>query len=115
MQPICTISLQTKVSRAIYLARLRSFISYLITDLDCGDYSLLESATANDTITHIYCNTTTDAPWTYDITFSQHVRRKSPVQRPLSDWLTRGYKTLFEATSMQELKWLIDRHPEVFI
>ena len=88
---------------------------YLITDPDCDNYLLLESATTNGTITHIYCNTTTDDTWTCDITFSQHVRRKIPMQRSLSDYLISEYKTLFEATSMQELKWLIDRHPEVFI
>ena len=88
---------------------------YLITDPDCDDYILLESTNNDDIITHIYCNTTTNDIWTYDITFSQHVRRELPAQRPLSDYLRGGYKTLFEATSMQELKWLIDRHPEVFI
>ena len=88
---------------------------YLITDPDCDNYLLLESATANGIITHVYYNTTTYATWTYDITFSQHVRRKVPMQRSLSDYLINEYKTLFEATSMQELKQLIDRHPEVFI
>ena len=88
---------------------------YLITGPDCDDYVLLESANNKGIITHVYCNITTDDTWTYDIAFSQHVRREFPIQRPLSDYLTDGYKTLFEATSMQELKWLIDRHPEVFI
>ena len=82
---------------------------YLITDPDNDDYALLESANNKGIITHVYRNTMTNNMWTYDITFSQH------VQHPLSDYLIGGYKTLFEATSMQELKWLIDRHPEVFI
>ena len=88
---------------------------YLITDPDSDDYALLESANNDGIITHVYRNTMTDKMWTYDITFSQYVRREFPTQRPLSDYLTNGYKTLFEATSMQELKELIDRHPEVFI
>ena len=88
---------------------------YLITDPDCDDYLLLESANNDGIITHVYCSTMTDEIWTYDITFSQWVRRELPIQRPLSDYLIREDKILFEATSMQELKWLIDRHPEVFI
>lgn len=88
---------------------------YLITDPYCDDYILLDSANNDRIITHLYCSTITNDAWTYDITFSQHVRRGFPTQRPLSDYLTYGYKTLFEATSMQELKELIDRHPEVFI
>ena len=88
---------------------------YLITDPECNDYALLEGTNNDGIITHIYCNVITDDPWTCDITFSQYVRKKLPTQRPLSDYLRGGYKTLFEATSMQELKWLIDRHPEVFI
>ena len=88
---------------------------YLITDPDCDDYALLESANSDSIITHVYCNIATDDMWTYDIAFSQHVRIELPTQRPLSDYLIGGYKTLFEATSMQELMELIDRHPEVFI
>lgn len=88
---------------------------YLITDPDCDDYVLLESANNKGIITHVYCNITTDDTWTYDIAFSQYVRSELPTQRPLSDYLIGGYKTLFEATSMQELMELIDRHPEVFI
>ena len=88
---------------------------YLITDPNCNDYAILEGTKDNNTITHMYVHSITKDVWTYDITFSQHVRKKLPTQRPLSDYLLRKYKTLFEATSMQELKWLIDRHPEVFI
>ena len=88
---------------------------YLITDPDCDDYALLESANSDSIITHAYCSAITDEMWTYDITFSQWVRRELPTQRLLSDYLICEDRILFEATSMQELKWLIDRHPEVFI
>ena len=88
---------------------------YLITDPDCDDHILLESANNDRIITHLYFSTIANDAWTYDITFSQHVRREVTTQRPLSYYLIAGYKTLFEATSMQELKELIDRHPEVFI
>ena len=88
---------------------------YLITDQYCDDYLLLESANNDRIITHIYFSTIADDAWTHDITFSQHVRRETTTQRPLSRYLNDEYKTLFEATSMQELKELIDRHPEVFI
>ena len=88
---------------------------YLITDPDSDDYALLESANNDGIITHVYRNTMTDKMWTYDIMFSQHVRRELSTQRLLSDCRICEDKTLFEATSMQELKWLIDRHPEVFI
>lgn len=87
---------------------------YLITDPDCDDYALLESANNDGIITHIYCNTTTDDIWTFSTTFSQWARSELPTRHPLSSYLCE-YRTLFEATSMQELKWLIDRHPEVFI
>ena len=88
---------------------------YLITDPDSDDYALLESANNDGIITHVYRNTMTNNMWTYDITFSQHVRKGFTTQHPLSDYLILEDKILFEATSMQELKWLIDRHPEVFI
>lgn len=88
---------------------------YLITDPYCGDYVLLESANSDSIITHVYCNIATDDAWTRDITFSQHVRSELSTQRLLSDYLICEDKILFEATSMQELMELIDRHPEVFI
>lgn len=91
---------------------------YLITNPDNDYYALLESANNDGIITHVYRNTMTNNTcntWTYDIAFSQYVRSELTTQRPLSDYLIGGYKTLFEATSMQELMELIDRHPEVFI
>lgn len=88
---------------------------YLITDPYCDDYALLESANSDSIITHVYRNIATDDMWTRDITFSLHVRIELPTQRSISYFIRGEYKTLFEATSMQELMELIDRHPEVFI
>lgn len=87
---------------------------YLITDPDCNDYAILEGTKDNDIITHMYVHSITEDVWAYTLNFTT-LKRKATTYRPLKDYLNQKYQLLFQATSMQELKWLIDRHPEVFI
>ena len=87
---------------------------YLITDPNCNYYALLESTRNDDTITHMYIHSITNDVWSCTLNLTI-LNRKLIIHRPLKDYLNQGYQLLFKATSMQELKGLIDRHPEVFI
>ena len=87
---------------------------YLITDHNCNNYALLEGTKNNDIITHMYVHSITDDVWSCKLDFTA-LNRKLIIHRPLKDYIPQNFQLLFKATSMQELKWLIDRHPEVFI
>ena len=87
---------------------------YLITDPDCNDYALLESTKDDDIITYVYVHSLTNNAWSYELNFTA-LNREEIIHRPLKYYISQHFQLLFKATSMQELKWLIDRHPEVFI
>ena len=87
---------------------------YLITDPNYNDYAILEGTKDNDIITHIYVHSITENVWAYALNFTT-LKRKAATHGSLKGYLNQKYQLLFEATSMQELMELIDRHPEVFI
>ena len=114
MQSARTISLQTKIPRAIYLARLRSYMLHLIQDPNDGNYLLLETVGPNTA--YLYRTPNTERCWLPLSALPTTVRTRDESPENFSSWIaSTDYKAIYANRTKAGILKFIDKHPELFI
>ena len=114
MQSVSTISLQAKISRAIHLARLRSYMLHLIHDPNDGDYLLLE--TVGPDIAYVYRTPEHDRPWMPLSAIPTTVQTPDSTPENYRAWITgTDFKVVCSHHIKAGILDFINNHPELLI
>ena len=114
VQRTSTASVQAKISRAIHLARLRSYMLHLIQDPNDGAYLLLETICAN--IACVYLAPDTENCWLPLSALPTTVRTRDNSPENFRSWKAgTNFNFVYAHRTKEGILNFINNHPELLI